>query len=266
MSTPAASIHQASKFVRDALGDPDSNQMQYFLANSKFFKQLAFADFSKIDEAAFVAALGLDSPSIPWRPVGGYADKIAEWNKLRGWGFTKAQIAKLATALADQDHLDPLHPTGVSLWLGQTLAYNWNEVMAVLRIEVEALPEKFSPYVNADRVLFHQGSEQSGGRKLSVALLDMATYWRSPLSGVIPNEVRQKEARLPGLEVAWLLALNPEVNMAINYKRIPALIAAGLVVDSAYVPCFARAMGEVTVHSYEANSRWHSTSVVCFRE
>lgn len=263
MSTPA-SVHQASKFVRDALGDPDSDRMQYLLANSTLFKELAQADFSKIDRAAFTALLTPTPASIAWRPVGEYADKIGEWNKLRGWGLTKTHITTFARTLVD--HLDPLHPTGISLWLGRDLPYNWEEVMACLEYEVTAVGEKFTPYFGAERVSFFPGSERCGGRKLAVALLDLATYW-NPTDSVVPKEVSKIEKRLPGLEVAWLLALNPQVYLAIDYETIPGLIAAGLVVDSDYVPFFERGSDGAYVSGARwAISRWSGNSVVVFRE
>ena len=262
MSTPA-SVHQASKFVRDALGNPDSDRMQILLANSGLFKELALADFSRIDRAAFTASLTPAHAPIPWRPVSEYAAKISEWNKLRGWGLTKAQITTFARNLVD--HLGPLHPTGISLWLGRDLPYNWEEVMACLEHEVEALGKRFTPYVNAERVSFFPGSEQSGGRKLTVALLDLQTYW-NPADGVIPDEVRKIEKRLPGLEVAWLLALNPGAYVAIDYETIPGFIAAGLVVNSDGVPRFDNASDEAIVHDYWSDYGWSGDSVVRFRE
>ncbi len=260
-STPV-SQKQATKFVVDALGDPSGERMQYLLANSALFKELAQADFSKIDRAAFTASLTPTPAPIAWRPVSEYADKINEWNKLRGWGLTKTQIITFAKNLVD--HLDPLHPTGISLWLGRDLSFNWEEVMACLQMEVEALGEKFTPYVGVEQVSFFPGSEQAGGRKLTVALLDLQTYW-NPTNGVVPNEVRKIEKRLPGLEVAWLLALNPQVYVAIDYETTPGFIAAGLVVDSDGVPCFGRGSGGSFVYGGWSGGRWGGRSVVRFR-
>ncbi len=263
MSTPA-SLNQVSKFVKDALGDPDSDRMQYLLANSKYFKELAHADFSRIDFDAFTKSLTPAFAPIAWNPVSGYVTKISEWNKLHGWGLTRGQIDTFVSGLVD--HLDPLHPTGISLWLGRDLPFNWEEVIACLKLEVEALGVKFnSDYFTSKQLSFFPGSEQSGKRKLTVALLDLQTYW-NPTNGVVPSEVRRIEKRLPGLEVAWLLALNPEVYVAIDYETIPGLIAAGLVVDSDYVPRFARDSVEAYVRDDWADFRWLGHSVVRFRE
>jgi hypothetical protein len=261
MSTPV-SVPQINKLL-ELLGNPSGEKFQYLLANGDLLKPMVDADLSKVDRSAFGAVLTPTSTPITWRSVSEYASKIAEWNKLRGWCLTKTQITAFAKTLVD--HLDPLHPTGISLWLGRDLPYNWEEVMACLKLEVEALGESFTPCVGAERVSFFPGSEQTGGRKLTVALLDLATYW-NPTDGVVPNEVRKIEKRLPGLEVAWLLALNPEVYVAIDYETIPGLIAAGLVVGSDFVPHFELCSDEAYVLGSWAGYGWLVYSVVAFRE
>lgn len=267
MSTPA-SFGQAQKLL-DSLKGITSEEVQNLVRNIGLIRVMASCDLARVDRAEFEAFLNpppATTTPIAWRPVSEYADKIAEWNKLRGWGLTKAQIAAFAANLVDHDHLDPLHPTGISLWLGHDLPYNCEEVMACLRHEVEALGEKFKQPINSSRVSFLSGSEQTGGSNLTVALLDLATYW-TPIDGVVPNEIRKIEKRLPGLEVAWLLALNPQVYLAIDYyETIPGLIAAGLVVDSDLVPCFGSSLDETFVESYWAGWHWHGCSVVAFRE
>ncbi len=261
MSTPV-SQKQATKFVVDALGDPDGDQMQYLLANSKFFKKLAHADFSRIDFDAFTRSLTSALAPIAWNPVSGYATKISEWNKLRGWGLTRGQIDTFANTLVD--HLDLLHPTGISLWLGRDLSFNWEEVTACLKLEVEALGKKFGLYIESDRLSFFPGSEQSGKPRLDVALLDIQTYVGTT-SGVVPSEIRKIKKRLPGLEVAWLLALNPQVYLAIDYKTIPGFIAAGLVVDSVFVSYFAYDSGAY-VGVLWADAPRLADAVMIFRE
>lgn len=262
MSTPAASFSQFRK-LDDLLGNPSSDKLQYLLANGDLLKLMYDADLARVDRAAFKAVLTPAPAPIVWRPVSEYAEKITEWNRLRDWGFTTAQVTTFAGTLVD--HLDPLHPTGISLWLGRDLPYNWEEVMACLKYEVEALGEKFTQHVDSRRVSFLPGSEQSGGRKLAVVLLDLATYWH-PTSGEVASEVRTNEARLPGLEVAWLLALNAPVYLAIDYETMPGLIAAGLVIDSGLLPYFSRDSGEAFVSVLWDDRRWHGYSVVAFME
>jgi hypothetical protein len=260
-STPA-SLDQGKKLL-DLVQKCTTEQLQNILTNGDLVKLMFDAPLKDVDRTAFSALLTPPHESIPWRPVYRYAFKIADWNKLRGWGLTTTQITTFARTIVD--HLDPLHPTGVSLWLGRDLSYNWEEVMACLKLEVEALGEKFTPFFGAERVSFFPESEQTGGRKLTVALLDLATYW-NPTDGVVPNEVRKIEKRLPGLEVAWLLALNPEVYVAIDYETIPGLIAAGLVVGSGEVPIFAHDSDEPFVLDSWAGHMWDGYSVVAFRE
>lgn len=262
MSTPA-SIHQASKFFRDALGDPDSDQMQYLLANSRFFKELARANFSRIDFDAFVASLIPTLVPIVWSPVSEYIVKIMKWNQLRGWGLTKTQIDAFAAKLVD--HLDLLHPTGMSLWLGHDLYFNWEEVMVCLKLEVEAVGRKFKPHFESNRLSFSPKSEQSGKRKLTVALLDLETYWKPTEDVRSIGDIREIEKRLPGLEVAWLLALNPEVYLAIDYETVPGLLAAGLVVNSNLVPVFGHDSSGPDVR-YDVDYGWSFCSVVRFRK
>lgn len=263
MSTPAT-IDQYAKLHHN-LGKPNTCQLQDLIANSDLLVAMMNAGgLSRVDRSAFRAVL---NPSIPWRPVGEYADKIAEWNRLRGWGgwgFTKAQITTLDSQLVD--HLDPLHPTGISLWLGRDLSYNWEEAMACLKHEVEALGEKFTPQVESNCLSFFPGSEQSGERKLTVALLDLATYW-DRIGGVVLNKARGSESRLPGLEVAWLLALNAPVYLAINFDTIPGLIAAGLVIDSGFVPGFEHDSDEdeAFVYARWAGGQMYDYTTVRFR-
>ena len=262
MSTPA-SFNQVNKFVKVGLGDPDSDQMQYILANAKYFKALARADFLKIDFDAFTKSLTPTHAPIAWRPVSEYAGKIADWNQLRGWGLTIAQITTFAATLVD--HLGPLHPTGIKMWLGRDLSFNWEEVMACLKLEVEALDETFKPYIESNQLSFFPGSEQSGELKLTVALLDLQTYW-NPTDGVVTSQVRKIEKRLPGLEVAWLLALNAPVYLAIDYKTIPGLVAAGLVVDYNGVLFFGHVSDEAYLDDLSAKGRLYCFSEVRFRE
>jgi len=261
MSTPA-SFDQYTK-LHNVLNRPSSKSFQNFLANGDLLLQMACVDLSKVDRSAFKAVLTPVPASIAWRPVDEYYYKIIEWNELRGWGFTRPQISRFAATLVD--HLDPLHPTGISLWLGRDLPYNWEEVTACLKHEVEVLGKRFTQCVESDRVSFFPGSEQSGKRKLTVALLDLQTYWKPP-EGVVPSKVRRIEKRLPGLEVAWLLALNAPVYLAIGYVTTPGLIAAGLVVNSGSVPNFARDSDEAYVDDRWADDRWSDYSVVRFRE
>jgi hypothetical protein len=245
------------------LGNPSGLKLQTLLDNGgDLLKQMIDADLTRVDRSAFETALIPISVPIDWWPVSKYVGKISEWNEMRHWGLTQTQIDAFAATLVD--HLDSAHPTGISLWLGHDLAFNWDEALACLEYEVEALGMKFTKYVESDKVSFFPGSEQSGEISLTVALLDIATYW-DPINGVVPREVRTKEGRLPGLEVVWLLALNPQVYLMIDYETVPGLIAAGLVIDLDDLPYFRRDPSEVFVYDYPDNRRWGGRSVVVFR-
>ena len=260
MSTPV-SVKQVNKLL-ELLGDPSGEKFQYLLANGDLLKPMIDADLTKVDRSAFGVVLTPAFAPVAWTPVDEYAERIMARSKLRGWGLTKTQIDAFAASLVD--HVDPLQPTGISLWLGRDLQYNWDEAMAWMEDEVTARNDKFRTYFASRQVSFYPGSEQSGKRKLTVALLDVATYW-NPTNGVVPDEVRTKEAKLPGLEVAWLLALSPQVYQAIDYKTIPGFIATGLVVVSARVPHFGHDSDEVFVYDYWADNRWNDYTVVAFR-
>jgi len=261
MSTPV-SVPQINKLL-ELLGNPSGEKFQYLLANGDLLKPMANADLSRVDRSAFGAMLTPTTAPIAWRPVNEYVVKILRWNTLRNWGLTKPEITAFVNSLVD--HLDFLHPTGISLWLGRDLPFNWEEAMACLMLEVVLLGEKFKPYFESTQLSFFPGSEQSGGPSLGVALLDLQTYW-NPTDGEFPDKVRGIEKRLPGLEVAWLLALNPELYLAIDYGVIPGLIAAGLVVESDSAPFFERGSDEAYVYAYRASYGWDNRSVVRFRE
>lgn len=210
-------------------------EIQNFLSNEDLVEAMITADLSKVDRSAFAALLAPAPKSINWTPVSEYAEKIAARSKLRGWGLTMAQIDTFAATL--KDHAGPLLPTGISLWLGRDLQYNWDEAIAWLNDEVTARNEKFQPYFYASQLSFYPGSGQSGKRKLTAVGLDIDTFW-DRTNGLNLKETRPHRATWPGLEVAWLLALNPQACLEIDRKTIPAFCAPGLVVDSGSVPCF----------------------------
>lgn len=201
--------------------------------------------------------------SIPWTPVADYAYHIMARSQLRGWGFTPDDAYKLSAKLHDHD--GPLTPTGVSIWLGKNLGYNWTEMTTWIEDEVKKLGFTFHTYFDTNRLSFLAGSEHAGKRKLDVVDLDIATFW-DPTNGVIPGNVRSTRSKWPGLEVATLLALNPQVYVAMDGKTIPYMFAPGLVVDSDYLPRFYRSARKVYADGGWAVYRWYCTSVVAFRE
>jgi len=267
MTTPA-SFNQYVK-LHDVLNHPSSESFQNFLANGDLLLQMACVDLSKVDRSAFEAALTPMPalipwiPLIPWTPVDEYVDRIMARSQLRGWGFTSADADELSAKLHNHDGL--LTPTGAKLWLGKNLGYNWNEIMSWINEEVRKLGFTFQARFHASGLSFYPGSEVTGKRRLDVVDLDLATFL-NPTNGVVPKDVRSARPKWPGLEVATLLALNPQICIAMNSKTIPYMLAAGLVVGSDYLPRFYRIGREVYVDNYSNDTLWTGTSVVAFRE
>lgn len=266
MSTPASSITvpQITK-LNETLGKPPAEVFQYLIANGDLVKMLQDAGprLSQVDRSAFGALLTPAPASINWTPVSEYVEKIAARSKLRGWGLTKGVIESLASSLVGKDHAGPLNPLGVQLWLGHDLAYNYDEMNCWLKDEVEARGENFKAYPDASQVSFLPGSELSGKRRAVAVGLDLQTFW-DPTNGVIPRKVRSQRSRWPGLEVGWLLALSPQVYLAIDYKTIPGFIAPGLVVDSDCVLCFSHVSDDSFVSGNWDDYAWHVSSLVGF--
>lgn len=269
MPTPAT-LDQGKKLL-ELISEYPQGRIRDLLDNSYLFKALLNCpDLSKVDKKAFSAFLAATQPkpqlSILLTPVSEYVDRIMARSELRGWGFTQTDAKELAAKL--HDHYGPLTPTGVSIWLGNNLEFNWTEMIAWIKDEVEdvgfTFEERFSPDY---QLSFYPGSEQSGNRKLGVVDLDLSTFW-DPTDGVVSKYVRLKrpESKWPGLEVPLFLALNPQVYVAMDGKTIPYMLAAGLVVYDDSLPGFNRHDRMVYVGGDWDSNHWRNTSVVAFRE
>lgn len=272
MSAPAnqatfGQFRQVEQFILSLFGDnPTTEEVQRFLAAGDLFKLMSGADLSKVDRGAFKALLTPPRPPIPWTAVSEYASRIAARNELRGWKLPKKQLDALKAQLESLDHASDFQPVGISMWLGQDLAYNRAEAIAWLKDVVEAKGLTFGDYTGEGRTGFYQGSEQLGSKVVSACGLDLG-LWR-PTEGIVPKEVRDAypDTRWPGLELFWLMALNPDVYLGIDYENIPGLLAPGLVVGSGYLPYFDRFEREVWVDVVSANDRWSEYFFVAFRE
>ncbi len=250
--------------------NPTTDQLQNLFGAGDLLKQMAATDLSQVDRLSFAAVLDgtlkLPVPSIPWTPVKEYVERIMDRSEIRGWGLTKTQAAKLATQLATHDHAGPLTPTGVSIWLGKNLEYNRAEAIAWLEDEVKALGFSFTDHIGSGRTLFYPGSQVTSKRQIHAVSLDLGKFW-NPTDGLIPRQVRAKDQqRWPGLEVFWLLALNPRVYVAMDGKIVPYMFAPGLVVDSDYLPRFDRNGRECYVDDHWDDSTWCKAALVAFRE
>lgn len=268
MSTPT-SFPQLVKAWQQ-LGEPDSEQVQYLLASGLLADLGAAAGphLSGVDRSAFKALLAPPPKSIAWTPVNQYADKLRDWNHRFSLGLTEAQISDLAAELPD--HAGPHQPTGIGLTLGKNVKDTRKVIHQIIEYELGKLGVVYTDYIGQSNwsVQYLAGSEPPKDRKprLSVALLDIGTFW-DPQNGVVPNQARRQRGRWPGLEVYWLMALNPQVLNAIDYETIPGFIAAGLVVDSDGVPVFRRGSGGAYVSGRWGGGRWRGGAVVvAFRE
>jgi len=261
-------MKQTGKLLRSFLeaygtDGPTTDDVQNVLANWELFQTMFAADLSEVDRDEFRALM---FPPVACTPVAEYATRIMARSKQRGWGLTEAQVEQFATKLVD--HAGPNLPTGVSLWLGTDLELNWVEAMLWLKDEVEALGFKFTEYFNADDLTFYAGSKQKGEKQLDAVGLDFSTYFHVK-KGMMPYVVRSEhpEARWPGLEVVWTLALSPQVYIAMNgTAEKPFIMAPGLVVGSDYLPIFARDDFGACVGFYEAAYGWGGSAVASFRD
>jgi hypothetical protein len=243
-----------------------TEQFQNVLENGDLVKQmLNCPNLSKVDRVAFSELLSLKSAltTIPWTPIAELVDRIMKRSEKRGWGFTKADAEKLAITL--HDHFGDLYPTSVRLWLGKDLKFNWSELMLWIKDEVEALGYEFKEYFDVSRLSFFPGSEMSGKRSLAVVDLDLQTFW-NPKDGIVVRNERPKRKKWPGLEVAVLLALNPQIYILMDGKVVPYMLSTGLVVVSYRLPYFYRDDRKVYVYDYWDDNQWYDTAMVAFRE
>lgn len=222
-------------------------------------------NISKLSFGEIQPAARVQLPPTGLTPVANYAQLIRERSELRGWRLgNKTLNAFERQAQQHPGHAGQLQPTSITVWLGRDLAHNWAEAMAWLRDGLEALGYSLREYFTPDQLSLYQADSPTR-KGLCLAELDLARHWDREY-GLVPREVRQKAARWPGLEDAWLLALNPVLATQIDYKKVPGLFAPGLVVGSGRLPVFHRDGHEVWVNDDWDDYRWDDCSVVSFTE
>lgn len=265
MSTPTLS--QAQKILALVPKGVTNVQVQGLIENGDLLRALFTGpDLSKVDRSAFMALLAPSPKSIDWTPVTMYEDKLRDWNDRFDLGLSADQIEEFH--LRVPDHTGPHQPTGISLTLGRGLKGDREVIQQIIRYELGMPGVAYTDYIRESglSVKYLAGSEPPKRRtpELDVALLDIGTFW-DPRNGVVPNQVRRQRNRWPGLEVDWLMALNPQVLAAIDYDTVPGFIATGLVVDSGHVPVFDRDDREVYVRSGRGGNGFYGYSLVAFR-
>ncbi len=267
MSTPT--LPQGQKILSLVPKDATNDQVQNLIENGDLFRALfTDAGLSNVDRSAFMALLAPPPKQINWRPVADYGLKLREWSDRFGLGLTDVQIDELVAALPD--HAGPRQPTSIGVTSGKGLEFDRKVVQPIIKYELAKIGVTYTDYIRQCglSVKYLPGSEPvHRGRKpqLAPALLDIGTFWDTQ-NGVVVREARRQYNRWPGLEVDWLMALNPQVLAAIDYKDIPGFIAAGLVVDSDDMPSFYRAGRKAYVIEGWDGIRWYGHSVVAFRE
>jgi hypothetical protein len=250
-----------------------SAQVQNLIGAGDLLKMLAQVNTHSIDRTTFrtFLASAVLKP-IDWTPVSRYAVKLLEWQQRFGLGLTAEDIIY---ALADlPDHAGPHLPTRIKLFLGKGVQHDWEMVTKILKYEVEKLGVPFEVKHFCGSYPWHLSRKKPGnGNKieLSATLLDIGEFWH-PQDPVEPREALcyQGSRDWPGLEVAWLLALNPQVFLAMDGKTVPSMWAIGLVHDGGYLYFNAGPQEEAFVTSdwgdYGVSGGKPWASVVAFRE
>lgn len=253
----------------EKLGSPSSERLQYILANGDLLTEFANVApmLEHVDRTAFRALLRSIPKSIDWTPVTEYKNKLHDWNRQFMLGLLPEQIDGLTFPC----HANPHQPTGISMTFGRGLMCDWKIAMRILGYEVQKIGGHFIDYTDDTEVSYYQGAEPTNDEPLGlgVALLDIGRFWDRE-RGVDVRTIRAHMSRrfLPALEVAWLLALNPQVYVAMDGKTVPYMWAPDLVVRSpGNAAYFCGSKGaKVSVGDGHETDRWSDSSVVIFRE
>jgi len=192
--------------------------------------------------------------SVALTQVGDYVDRIMKRSKLCKWGFTSKDAAKLRKRLKGYEHENPYMPIGVDIWLGRDLQYNWLQVTDWLRDEVMTSGHKLLVFFKSSDLSFLPGCGRKSGLGLSIVKLDFKTFW-NPLESLSDKKVLSNRPIWPGLEIAWFLALNPQIFTNMDGAIIPYLQAPGLVVYETGMPSFYH-----DEHFVYIMPNWHDNS------
>lgn len=246
-----------------------TDQVQNFVQAGDLLQMMSRADLARVDRQAFAALLNPPAQisANPLTAVDEYVERIMARSELRGWGFTCEHADQLRDQLADRDHAGPLTPVGVTIWREGDLAHNWAESLAWWSDEMKAIGLKPVDYLSSLKPKLYHNRESSLRPILSACGLDFQTFWDSE-GGIVPRDVRSAHPmrKWPATEVIDFLALNPHYAALMDGESIPFLMAAGLVVDSDYVPYFGRHdRGVYALYRWDGG-RWHGTAMVAFRE
>jgi len=199
--------------------------------------------------------------SIPWTPVKQYAQLIMERSELRQWGFTQGDVSELVRVLKDHQGISNL--TAVNIWLGHRLSYNWEEATLWLTDEMRKLGCDLQTYFGRGKLSFLPGSELRGSRKLGVTNLDFSDF-REVGESQSPHKLRTIQKSWPGLEIAWFLALNPQVFISMDGKEAPCIFAPGLTHNAVGMPHFSCNNREARIVVSGSAFKYPSTVLAAF--
>jgi hypothetical protein len=221
-----------------------AQQFQQLLSNGHLIKALIahIDELGEVDRSAFESVLdgngAFSGKPIPWTSPKQYMERIEARAVLRGWPqFHGASVSsfdrkdyKLQEELRYASHGGPfdLRPLGMEIWLGGTLEHNLTEALAWLSDEVEGLGGRIRVDFDASTARFRPGCEiEDVDPFMHPTNLDLVAHWDPKHQARLRN---LSGSRQPGLELVWLLALNPQVLLAINGQSVPYMIAPGVTV------------------------------------
>lgn len=203
MSTTPASFPQVAKLY-DVLGGISVDDMQYLLENGDLLKNLSknARYLRNIDRSAFNIILEEASGPIEWTPVSRYVGKLHEWNVWLDLGVK----SNLIDELDFPDHRSRFQPTSISMRLSDDLRYDIEAIYSIISYECrkQNLPTPSfdshasgltEPYVN-------MRYREPTPARLRIATCSSHEDRTDFLQGPSVNS-------LAGIEVFWLMALNP---------------------------------------------------------
>ncbi len=215
-----------------------SDQLQEVFRNGHLVKALIAhaGDLAKVDRVAFEEVLAsggsFGKRPIPWTSPQEYLDRVDRRAAVREWRLPtwSGERDRLHRQFDHANHRGPfqLRPMGIQLWLGRTLEYNMIEALAWLTDELRGLGSSLVFDFEPGLIKFYPGCSFEGPPFMKATTLDLMRHW-DPVGGAHLQNL-DTTVGCPGLEVIWLLALNPQVALAMNGKNVPYMIAPGLLV------------------------------------
>jgi len=255
--------------MHDFLEKLNLTERQYdIFFKSSHLKNILFncKNLSKFNGDRFKSLLNDEPVEIPWTPTNLYLERIMKRSDERKWGLTEYNARSFTISL--REHFSSLMPTGVNIWLGKSLEFNWTEAMIWLKDEVGALGYDLKVSFDASRLFFRSNFKRRDECGFHAIKLNLAKFW-DPVNGVAPWDVLRDLSNWvwPDLAIPFSLALNPQVCINMDGKTIPYMWASGLTIDSNSLPIFYRDEARHTIHiiyDYKIDDRLPTSSMVAY--